>query len=231
MNEQTMDFLNLYKEETNQSEDWFKSRIDEIEAVGNYYPTQKELTYGAKVGWRNSNKCIGRFFWKTLHVFDERHLTDEHEIYNALIRHLRYATNEGKIKPAITIFETERVRLWNHQIIRYAGYETKDGIVGDSDSVAFTKKCQELGWQGEGTAFDILPIVIQVDDRKPILFELPKDEVLEVELEHPDYPNFKELRLKWYAVPMISSMKFTIAGIEYEGCPFNGWYMGTEIGF
>lgn len=230
INNETLNFLNLYKKETNQSEEWINERLKEIENKGLFSPTTDELTFGAQVAWRNSNKCIGRLFWKTLNVFDERHLTDEHAIFDAVVRHVKFATNFGKILPTLTVFEMKRVRFWNHQIIRYAGYETANGVIGDSDSIAFTKKCMELGWKGEGTHFDVLPIVIQVDERPPVLFELPKEEVLEVELEHPEYPNFKELGLKWYAVPIISSMKFSIGEIDYGACPFNGWYMGTEIG-
>ena len=33
------------------------------------------------------------------------------------------------------------------------------GVTGDSHSTAFTDFCQELGWQGEGTNFDVLPLV------------------------------------------------------------------------
>ena len=31
-------------------------------------------------------------------------------------------------------------------------------------------------------------------------------------------------------VPMISDMRLEIGGISYTAAPFNGWYMGTEIG-
>ena len=36
--------------------------------------------------------------------------------------------------------------------------------------------------------------------------------------------------LKWYGVPAVANMLTDIGGIEYPGAPFNGWYMGTEIG-
>jgi nitric-oxide synthase len=54
--------------------------------------------------------------------------------------------------------------------------------------------------------------------------------VLEVPLSHPDYPWFADLELKWYAVPVISNMRLEIGGISYTAAPFNGWYMGTEVG-
>ena len=88
----------------------------------------------------------------------------------------------------------------------------------------------ELGWRGKGTPFDLLPVVIQIGDRKPKWFELPRDVVMEVELTHPEYEWFKELGLKWYAVPVITDMVFKMGGIEYPAAPFNGWFMETEIG-
>src|SRR5258707_4939523 len=62
------------------------------------------------------------------------------------------------------------------------------------------------------------------------VFELPEDVVLEVPLSHPDYPWFAQLGLKWHALPVISNMRLEIGGLSYTAAPFNGWYMGTEIG-
>ena len=44
------------------------------------------------------------------------------------------------------------------------------------------------------------------------------------------YPRFDELGLRWYALPAVSLMLFDCGGLEFTGAPFNGWYMGTEIG-
>lgn len=207
---------------------------EELDQKGTYEHRLEELEHGAKMAWRNSNRCIGRLFWNSLRVHDARHLNTEQEIYHALLRHIDQATNQGKIIPTITIFkpntDLDEVRIWNHQLIRYAGYEKGDGIVGDPASVRFTKACQALGWQGQGSAFDLLPLVIQLRDKEPQWFELPNEKVLEVEIEHPELDWFKELQLKWYAVPLISDMKLEIGGIHYTAAPFNGWYMGTEIG-
>ena len=223
-------FLTLYKDECDMSDKWLHERLQQIEQENFFTPTTEELIFGAKVAWRNSNKCIGRLFWQSLTVFDERSLDHEQEILEALLRHIDYATNGGKLRPAITVFAPENVRIWNHQLLRYAGYETADSIIGDSDSLKFTKVCEELGWRGKGTQFDLLPLVIQVGDRKPQIFEIPRKHVLEVEIVHPEYEAFRELQLKWYAVPIISSMRFNCGGIDFEAAPFNGWYMGTEIG-
>ena len=223
-------FLTLFQKEQNKTSTWLTNRLKEIEEIGEYTPTTKELTYGARVAWRNSNKCIGRLFWQSLHVVDSRGLLDEQAIFESLLAHIQYATNGGKIRPTITVFESGRVRIWNHQLIRYAGYETAEGVVGDPQSVPFTKVCESLGWQGEGTTFDVLPLVVQVDNRKPQVFSIPHEYILEVPIHHPERSEIEELGMKWYAVPIISSMRFQMAGIDFEAAPFNGWYMGTEIG-
>lgn len=235
--------------ELNKSEEEAQRRMQEIEAeierLGTYELTYEELEYGARMAWRNSNRCIGRLFWESLNVIDARHKSTEEEIAQALFHHIEYATNGGKIRPTITIFSQKsdewQLRIWNHQLIRYAGYAVKaeakdedgngDGvIIGDPHSVTFTDKCLELGWRGEGTAFDLLPLVVQVNDQKPQVFPLPEGLVQEVPIRHPEYSQFNELNIQWYAVPIISDMGLEFGGLHFTAAPFNGWYMGTEIG-
>jgi nitric-oxide synthase len=36
----------------------------EIESTGTYTHTFEELEHGARMAWRNSNRCIGRLYWK-----------------------------------------------------------------------------------------------------------------------------------------------------------------------
>ncbi|KZR58164.1 nitric oxide synthase oxygenase [Pseudobacillus badius] len=208
---------------------------EEIERTGSYTQTFEELSHGAKMAWRNSNRCIGRLFWQTLHVFDERAAATEQEVFDALTRHVEFATNDGKIRPTITVFRPtapnqEDIRIWNHQLVRYAGYQTEAGLKGDPASVELTAKCQQLGWRGAGTDFDVLPWVVQIGQRPPKLLEIDKEIVKEVAITHPSYDWFADLGLKWYGVPIISDMKLEIGGIDYKFAPFNGWYMGTEIG-
>lgn len=54
--------------------------------------------------------------------------------------------------------------------------------------------------------------------------------MLEVPIEHPDDAGWADWGLRWHAVPAISNMCLEIGGIHYPAAPFNGWYMGTEIG-
>ncbi|MFF0830904.1 nitric oxide synthase oxygenase [Brevibacillus sp. NPDC003359] len=206
-----------------------------IEQQGYYEHTTEELRHGAKMAWRNSNRCIGRFFWESLIVLDERQAETEEEMAQAMLRHIEFATNGGKIRPTITVFAPTmtgrpHMRIWNDQLIRYAGYETEYGVLGDPISLSLTKLCESLGWQGKGTHYDVLPLVVQIGDRTPQFFEIPQELVLEVPIVHPDLPSFADLELQWYGVPIVSNMRMEIGGMEYLAAPFNGWYMGTEIG-
>ncbi|UOQ44394.1 nitric oxide synthase oxygenase [Halobacillus salinarum] len=236
--QQAEQFIRQCYEELGKSNEQLEKRLLEIKeaisATGTYEHNYEELEHGARMAWRNSNRCIGRLFWKSLQVFDHRSLNNPEEIKDALLDHLDYATNKGRIRSTISIFkpksEKMQVRIWNHQLLRYAGYKREHGVIGDPASVEFTQKCEALGWKGKETSFDILPLVIQVNNETPRWYEIPEEKVVEVPLRHPDYDWFKDLDLKWYAVPIISDMRLEIGGIDYIAAPFNGWYMETEIG-
>jgi nitric-oxide synthase len=209
---------------------------EQVKDTGFYIHTYEELAYGAKMAWRNSNKCIGRLFWNSLEVRDYRHLSEEEEVFSALESHIDFAENQGKIRPTISVFaphtteEAAPLRIWNHQLIRYAGYSSGSGITGDPMSFDFTRICEGVGWEGEKTPFDILPLVIQLRGEQPAWKQLNRGKILEVSIGHPEYEGIESLGLRWYALPAISDMLLEIGGIKYPAAPFNGWYMGTEIG-
>jgi len=235
---QAEEFITLYYQEkgVKGAEKRIKEVNQEIEFTGTYTHTYDELEFGAKVAWRNSNRCIGRLFWKTLKVIDRRQVNTADEVFEALLSHIKYSSNEGKIRSAITIFKAspktgpQPIRIWNPQLIRYAGHQQQDGVVlGDPALAEFTQVCKNLGWQSQSTAFDILPIVIQIDEGSPNLYSIPASHMLEVPIEHPRFPWFGALGLKWHAVPIISNMVLEIGGIHYRAAPFNGWYMLNEI--
>ena len=78
-------------------------------------------------------------------------------------------------------------------MVQFAGYQQEDGtIVGDPAAVGITKVnwtkilmlegylskrqfqfCQELGWKGEGTPFDFLPMLLSGVDGEPRYYQLP----------------------------------------------------------
>lgn len=203
-----------------------------IARTGTYVHTYDELAYGAKMAWRNSPGCIGRVFWPALQVRDLRHLHTEEEVFRALMEHLRLATNGGRIRPIISIFSRDGVTIWNEQMVRYAAYRQPGGtIIGDPASLAFTEQVMALGWPGGArTPFDVLPIVVQIDDRPPQWFDVPPQEVLEVPISHPTFRWWEELGLKWMALPALSEHGMDLGGIRYGATPFTGWYTGPEIG-
>jgi nitric-oxide synthase, bacterial len=234
------DYLRLFYREQSLPESHLRERLAQITCdyrhSRTYWHTKDELTYGAKVAWRNSSRCIGRIYWNSLVVRDLRHLTSATEIFDAIVEHLRQATNGGSIRSTISIFAPDLpgepgVRIWNPQLIRYAGYRQPDGtIVGDPAQTKLTELCQRMGWQGQGSQFDVLPLIIQMPGQKPQWFELPKEVVMEVPITHPEYEWFADLRLKWHALPGASDWRLEIGGISYSCAPFTGWYMSAEIG-
>lgn len=273
--DQAVEFLQLcYRENPSWGsvEDRVKHVRAQIAVQGTYAHTGKELTYGAKVAWRNASRCIGRLYWRSLLVLDRRKACTAADIYAQLVRHLevaghglatssggeitgeaaRSATRGKGIRPVISVFAAAvpgepYARVWNEQLIRYAGYQepeksaTKtntragnaDGggvVTGDPGQIEFTAAVTRLGWQGKRGPFDVLPLAIEVPGQPVRLFELPEHVVQEVPLSHPDYPWFVELGLRWHAIPVIANQRLSIGGVNYPLAPFNGWYMGTEIG-
>ena len=236
--ENASEFLNLYYEESNRP--YLNKRLIEVEKeiskTGTYTQTNDEIEFGATVAWRNSNRCIGRLFWKSLKILDCRKVSNAAEVKKAIFNHLEMAFGNGKLKPILTLFPPENAkgippfRFWNSQLIRYAAYRLNGTIVGDPAQLEFTEKCLELGWKGRGSEFDVLPIVFQFDGKNPEFFEIPSHLIKEVPIFHPDLPWFSQLNLKWNVLPVISDMVLEIGGILYPTAPFNGWYMVTEIG-
>ncbi len=228
-------YIELCYRELNKA-DLLKERLevvqDSINETGTYELLDFELDYGTKVAWRNSNKCIGRLFWRSMEVLDKRSLETVEEVFEALFEHINFATNGGNIRSTITVFNAQnRIRLWNPQLLGFAGYTLEDGsIIGDSKNIEFTQKCIELGWKPKMGQFDVLPLVVKIGEDTPVLREIPSAIVTLVNIEHPSIEAFKDLNLQWYSTPIISNMTLEVGGIEFLSAPFNGWYMGTEIG-
>lgn len=129
----------------------------------------------------------------TIKVFDARSVTTTTGMFEAVCKHIKYSTNKGNIRSAITIFPQRTdgkhdFRIWNPQLISYAGYRESDAtIIGDPLNVEFTEVCTKLGWKGKGkhTKWDILPLVLSADGHDPEYFEIPSELILEVAIRHP----------------------------------------------
>ncbi|MFH4905791.1 nitric oxide synthase oxygenase [Staphylococcus cohnii] len=223
-------FIQTMYKELNYNENIILKRLNQIETqihlTGTYEHTNEELVYGAKMAWRNSNRCIGRAFWDALTVKDARHIQSEHEFIDAIENHIQFATNDGKIKPCITIFAAQNPpKIFNNQLIRYAGYED----VGDPAEIKITQLAEHLGWTSNHTDFDILPLIYKIPGETLKFHNYQPELIKEVPITHDRFPKLAKLGLKWYAVPIISSMDLKIGGITYPTAPFNGWYMVNEI--
>ncbi|XP_045033095.1 LOW QUALITY PROTEIN: nitric oxide synthase, brain [Daphnia magna] len=164
----------------------------DIEDTSRYHLTYDELVYGCGMAWRNAPRCVARVQWSTLKVFDARHVQTAQEMFHSIIEHINYATNQGRLRSVITVFPPRTdgqsdFRVWNSQLISYAGYRNPDGTIkGDPSNVQFTELCLSLGWQIEQTTrFDILPLVLQAKGLPPEIFVIPDDVVLQIPLAHP----------------------------------------------
>lgn len=236
--EQARSFIEQYITETGKPEN---GRIEtvtrQIRETGTYAHTLAELTWGVRVAWRHSARCIGRLYWNSLQVRDRRHVHRPADVASECGDHLRSAWRGGRIRPTVSVFAPQdrlgcRVRIVNEQLIRYAGHRERDGTVtGDRRNTGLTDLAKKLGWVKEQhTPFDVLPLIIEDEKGNPQAFDLPVDAVHEVPLTHPDSPGFAALGLRWHAIPAIANMPLEVGGIRYSAAPFNGWYMGTEIG-
>jgi nitric-oxide synthase, bacterial len=238
---QAEQFIRLFYAESQNAEGSPAERLAsvrrEIETEGSYRHTPAELAFAARVAWRNSSRCIGRLYWRSLRVRDRREVTTAAGIAGEALTHLREATNFGRIRPLITVFAPDAPgrpgpRILSSQLIRYAGYRAGTAVIGDPANADLTDLALALGWPPRRPPgrFDVLPLIVQEAGAPPTLHELPGDAVLEVPLHHPRLDWFTDLGLRWHAVPVISDMYLEAGGIRYPAAPFNGWYMCTEIG-
>jgi len=238
---QALDFLNQYYQSLeSENSDTHKARVEsvihQIENTGTYEMEEEELMFGARLAWRNSARCIGRIQWKKLQVFDYRHVTTPKQMFEAILLHLKYSSNKGKIRSAMTVFPRRKsnlkdYRVWNTQLLQYAGYKRVDGsIIGDPAGVELAELAMFLGWKPKGGSFDILPLILQANGEQPECFEVPQEYIDQVDIKHPNFPALDELNLKWFTIPAVSCIMLDVGGLEFTAAPFNGWYMASEIG-
>ena len=100
---------------------------DELAATGTYTHTFEELEFGARVAWRNSARCIGRLYWKSLRVRDLRDVRKPADVATECVTHLRESTRGGRVRSTISVFAPDHPgrpgpRLHNAPLVRYAGH-------------------------------------------------------------------------------------------------------------
>ena len=205
----------------------------EIERTGTYRHTAEELTWGARVAWRNASRCIGRLYWHSLQVRDlprrPRRRRVAEELLRPSARHLarrahppddhrlpRRTGPDGSARPHL-----ERPA---HPVRGLPGRRRRSG----TGSTPASRDSRSAWVERQGRPVR-RPAAGDRDAGRAQLHPLPEDAVEEVPILHPDFAWFAELGLRWHAVPAISNMRLEIGGVSYGAAPFNGWYMQTEI--
>ena len=110
--------------------------------------TIEELQHAVKYAWRNTTRCIGKIWWETLALRDCRHVKSVDELFEMICQHLKESTNNGKIKPTISVFpqripgESDQFRIWNSNVLMYAGYldpNDTGSVIGNKSNIEFTQ--------------------------------------------------------------------------------------------
>lgn len=190
--------------------------LEQIRRTGAYDHTFEELEHGSRVAWRNAGKCINRQVHGELQLLDRRGVKTNAEFFECLVDHLRRALAGEAVTAVISIFRASAPssksksgapvaigpRIWNNQLVRFAGHELPGGkVLGDPAELQFTKLLKKVfGWapSGEPSMFDILPLILQIHPNEPPeIFELPKEVARVVDLTHPRIAGFGDLGLKW----------------------------------
>mmetsp|Transcript_15657 Transcript_15657/g.21485 ORF Transcript_15657/g.21485 Transcript_15657/m.21485 type:complete len:1231 (-) Transcript_15657:403-4095(-) len=239
----------LYHKENSSPPCAAEARFREIESsirsTGTYDLTLEELQYGARVAWRNAPKCSNRSKWNELHVLDKRTVRTNQEAFDSVLDLLDKSLTSMATKTYMTVFrqrlpgEAQGPRIWNSMLLRFAGYyknvrsEATGGILGDPVDADFTKMLIErFGWvpPSPRTAFDPLPLLLQMSEHEaPEIFSFPSSYIPFVHIRHHDYPQLDVLGLKWFPVPVVSSMEFHVGGLFFTAAPFVGWFADHEV--
>lgn len=233
----------IYHKENNLGDmardDRWKAIQDEISSTDTYDLTYDELQYGAKLSWRNAPKCANRAHWQELIVKDYRYVKTNEECNEALLEFLDESISSGATKTLMAVFPHRRPhqkqgpRTWNSNLYRFAGYRTKEGILGDPRDEEFTQVLIERhGWKPPSprTKWDPLPLLIQFDETKPPqIFQLPSQYVPIIHLEHPDHLGFNALGLRWFAIAVVAGRELSIGGLVFTMAPFVGYFMDMDL--
>src|SRR5260370_33126781 len=99
-------FITLFHDENpgaGASADRMRQVRAEIGAHGTYRHTPSELEFAARVAWRNSSRCIGRLYWRTLRARDRRQGSAAGQIPAGGLHHLHEAPHHGGDRRLIRI--------------------------------------------------------------------------------------------------------------------------------
>ncbi|XP_026679616.1 uncharacterized protein LOC113467573, partial [Diaphorina citri] len=167
-----------------------------------------------------------------------RSVTTSSNMFEAICNHIKYATNKGNI----------RYDWFKELGLRWYAVPAVSGMMFDCGGLQFTAApfngwymsteigCRDLCDTKRYNICEIVANKMGLDTGSNVT--LWKDKVnveVNIAVLHSfqvtiRYDWFKELGLRWYAVPAVSGMMFDCGGLQFTAAPFNGWYMSTEIG-
>jgi len=144
-----------------------------------------------------------------------------------LVDHVRFATNGGKIKPLLTVFAARNagirgIRIWNSQLIRYAGYRQSDGsILGDPLNTDLTDAIFGLGWKGaQRTPLMFSRLSFRCRTRLLKCLSCRMTQSWRYPSAIRTLIGFVDLDLRWHALPAISDIRLEVGGVSYTAAPF-----------
>jgi nitric-oxide synthase, bacterial len=197
MFQKAADFFISYGISKGQDFDSIYNRIEhahlELDQDGSYTLTSEELVYGIRIAWREYTKLNPISQSDAIDVIDCRHISKPDEYFEKICDYLEGIVLDGNIVPLITVFPIQELnfnslsdilnskkplfRLYNRQLVQYAGFRRDDGgVTGDSENIDFTDFCQCLGWTPQSeSVLQILPLVIETVDNKFHWYQLPCD--------------------------------------------------------
>jgi nitric-oxide synthase len=216
--------------------------LDELDRSGTYRLASTELSHGLRQAWRAAPRCRHGVFDRLTQVeWDELERADfsgaklTTDLVAGVIGYfVRCATNRGRVTPRIVVFPPDgpdgpTLRIWNDQLIGYAAERQPDGqVLGDPTQLTLTAALRRLGWCERIGSQTVLPIAFRIGRSAPELISLSRNDVLQVPLQHPEYPWIAELEFKWHALPAISGMVAIIGGLVHPVL-IAGWHEAGEI--
>ena len=202
----------------------------EIERYGTYRHTAAELAFGAQVAWRNSSRCIGRLYWRSLRVRDRRDVARRRghgrRGGRAPARGHQRRAGSGRSSPSSPRPRPagRGPRIWNEQLIRYAGYRPagragrrrpaqrrahRGRAAASAGPAARAPRSTCCRWSIAGARATARGCST-----------CPTTRCWRCRWRHPDAPTGSpSLGLRWHAVPAISNMCLEIGGICYPAAP------------
>jgi nitric oxide synthase oxygenase domain/subunit len=210
---------------------------EEIKITGTYTHTSEEIESGARIAWRNSSRVPED--WKSFEFRDYRKMETPDRIFSAVEEYLNIAKSGTNVRSILAVFKPKSpnyaygTRFWSSNFINYAGYQDRQGVIGDPETLEFTEfLIQNKLWSPpqKRSEFDILPLVLKmVGEQKPYIHELSKESTHEVAIEHPTFRKIRQLGLRCTGISAISNKSLNLGGLEYQCCPFNGYSISSQV--